>query len=326
MKKRLFSLLYDFGLVRLLRSAKKNYLTVLSLHRISNERDFFFDPIPPELFEELIKYLVRHYHVISFADLKVEKSFSKPPVILSFDDGYYDFYEHALPILTRYKIPSNHNIVNKCADSNCIIWTQRLNYIFNYCREKNIWSELKIDNNSYSLKDFGEDWFKFYISVFHSCLKMNMEDRINFLSEKESMFGIKPNYRMMNWSEISECLKNGVEIGCHTYSHDVLSTISSSQDLIREISLSKTEMEAKIGAPVDIIALPNGQGNEKVNDFVKSGGFNYLLYVDNKPNRLKDIGRDSNLKILKRVGLINESYKEMILRTELFHSKIKSYV
>ena len=104
LRENIFKLLYAFGVPSILRIGKSNQLTILSLHRVSPERDFFFDPIDPIVFRKLLKYVQKHYKVISFQeleDISIIKS-KKPLLILSFDDGYVDFYEYALPILTDF--------------------------------------------------------------------------------------------------------------------------------------------------------------------------------------------------------------------------------
>ena len=137
-----FGFFNAIGATGFCRAQKKNKITILNLHRISPERDFFFNPMTPSHFETLLKYVSKHYTVVTISglnELKVsDRTIDKPYLVISFDDGYYDFFEYALPLLVKYKLPCNHNIVNSCADKNEIIWTHRLNNIFNHAREKNI--------------------------------------------------------------------------------------------------------------------------------------------------------------------------------------------
>lgn len=60
---------------------------VLNLHRVSPERNPFWDPLDPQVFEELLVFLKRHFHVTTFSELASREA--KPALILSFDDGYY---------------------------------------------------------------------------------------------------------------------------------------------------------------------------------------------------------------------------------------------
>lgn len=322
----ILKLLYLAGAPKVLRLYKRNHLTILCLHQISDEEDYFFNPIKPLYFEQLIKYILKYYTVISFSELaEIKKPLAKPALILSFDDGYYDFYEHALPILDKYKLASNHNIVNECANTNSVIWTQRLNYIFNHCRENNIKLDFGIDD--LNAGEFGSDqhWMEYYLKVLKYLLQTPKPERIKLISEKERELSLAPKYKMMRWEEIVDCSKHKVEIGSHTYTHDILPTISDCETLEFELVKSKTEIEEHLKKPVNVIALPNGQGNKLIDDFIRQAGYKYLLYVNDGINKLPNIA-DNKLNTFERILLVNESPAEIILRTELFHSKIRKYV
>jgi len=324
-RENIFKLLYAFGVPSLLRFGKSNQLTILSLHRVSPERDFFFDPIDPIAFRKLLNYVKKHYHVISFQELddlsKVQTK--KPLLMLSFDDGYYDFYEYALPILSEYKFASNHNIVNECASLNSVIWTQRLNYIFNHAKDNGIDLSVDIEGVACKLSDFNNKWHSFYLMVFRFLLTVKKEDRNSFIDGLENKFSVKASYRMMNWEEIIDCSKNNVEIGSHTYSHDVISTIDDITLLEKEILISRNEISEKINLPVNVLALPNGQGSISVENFVRNSGFKFLLYANDITNSIDLTQKNKTFSTLNRINLLHENYPEMILRSELFHQKIR---
>ena len=324
MRDNVFKLLYALGVPSFLRLGKSKQITILSLHRISPERDLFFDPIDPIVFKQLLGYIKKHYEVISFNELPFRQNKSKKPLlILSFDDGYYDFYEYALPILRGYDLVSNHNIVNTCASFNTVIWTQRFNYLFSFAKNKNTDLVIEIEGDTYKISDFQNNWLIFNLEMFKRFLKLPEIVRIEKIDNLENKYSVKASYRMMNWDEIYDCSNNNVEIGSHTYSHNVLSTIEDKSVLLKEIHGSKKEIEEKIKKDVNVLALPNGQSSALVDTLVQESGFNYLLYVDDKTNLVKDSMNNSKFQVYNRINLLNENYAEMILRSELFHIKIR---
>ena len=329
MKKKIFHILNSTGLSSLLRLQKKGMLTVLSLHRISNETDFFWDPVKPADFEKLLQYLVIHYSIISFSDIqRIQPSTqnSKPYLILSFDDGYYDFYEHALPLLVKYKLPCNHNIVNECASSNMVIWTQKLNNLFTHCRNiNNTGITFGDDGLLLDYRNSGNNWMKFYLKTYHYLISLPLMQRLAIITEKERQLSVNTDVRMMNWQQIKECTQYKVEIGCHTYSHDVLSTIHDRDVLFHEIVEASRETGKQLEKPIEILALPNGQGNELVNEMAALAGLKHVLYVGDKINPLQKYTNGAGINDTYRVNLVQESMPEMILRAEMFHAKMRRY-
>ncbi len=330
LKRTVFRVFNTVGVTSLLRSRKKSKLTVLNLHRVSPEKDFFFRPLPPGQFELLLKYVSKHYTVTTFAEFEVDiasgKKSSKPYLILSFDDGYYDFIEYALPLLIKYDLPSNHNIVNTCVNNNEIIWTHRLNNVFNYAMERNIDKQWQMqDGTIFSLATSNNNWTQLYFPIFKILLNTPHKERLQWISEREKEFSTSVNCPMMNWDHVKECIKNKVEIGSHTYHHDVLSTISDYTDLLNEIKRSKEEIENNIKMPVNVLALPNGQSNKDIEKACAEAGIKDILLVDEKATQIKKIGANK-INLISRINIIEEDPAIMYLRTELFHSKLRKYV
>jgi peptidoglycan/xylan/chitin deacetylase (PgdA/CDA1 family) len=67
--------------------------------------------VSPDSFEEQVAFLAEHgFTGMTFSDLadafETGKALPKRPVVLTFDDGYADFANAALPILQRYDCPA----------------------------------------------------------------------------------------------------------------------------------------------------------------------------------------------------------------------------
>lgn len=326
MKNLILNSLHYLGVSSLLRSKKKNQLTVLSLHRISNERNSFWNPIKPETFDKLLEHVKQHYRVIGFNDLdSIEKDGEKPYLILSFDDGYYDFYEHALPLLIKHGLPCNHNIVNVCADSSQTIWTERLNIIFDHHFNNSIPFSVEFADGNISVSDYENSWMKFYLETFKRLLNIPFEDRETIIAKLESATGIDTSCKMMNWDEIKECASNKVEIGSHTYSHDSLGTISDHAELDKEILQSKVQIEEKLGNSISTLALPNGQTGSKAAAVISNSDYKFVLYVDESLNPLPLNQKNDPIQI-SRINLVDEPFPQMALRVERFHETMRKYV
>jgi peptidoglycan/xylan/chitin deacetylase (PgdA/CDA1 family) len=90
---------------------------VLTYHRV---RDDSIDPhisVTPRTFERQLCYLTNRYTLVSADTLLAPpdpvKNGRKPPVVLTFDDGYLDNYEQAFPLLKKYAAPATIFLVSR---------------------------------------------------------------------------------------------------------------------------------------------------------------------------------------------------------------------
>jgi peptidoglycan/xylan/chitin deacetylase (PgdA/CDA1 family) len=96
---------------RLDQLAARGATTILNLHRVAPEDGSGYRPLAPGLFDDLLGFLSRRFHFATIASLDEPAPRDRPRVILSFDDGYRDFFTHAMPILARHGVRVNHNLI-----------------------------------------------------------------------------------------------------------------------------------------------------------------------------------------------------------------------
>src|SRR5207245_3008733 len=102
---------------RLLRDiAAQRRLVVLNLHEVRPEPNPFWSPLPPALFDQLLGFVAPRFFVTTFARAG-ENDSGRPALILSFDDGYHDYLEYAVPLLRKHRLPSNQNVIASAARS-----------------------------------------------------------------------------------------------------------------------------------------------------------------------------------------------------------------
>ncbi len=86
--------------------------------------------VAPDIFEAQMKYLVQNgYNTISldtlYAALKDNVTLPPKPIILTFDDGYIDFYVNAFPILRQYDLHATSFIPTGLMDQGYYLhWSQ----------------------------------------------------------------------------------------------------------------------------------------------------------------------------------------------------------
>ncbi len=75
---------------------------IVMLHQVTPHAKASGMNMPPEKFEQLLKYLVKRNSTFCFVSELDEYQGQKNIVALSFDDGFLDNYQYAYPLLKKY--------------------------------------------------------------------------------------------------------------------------------------------------------------------------------------------------------------------------------
>lgn len=262
---------------------KNNKLVILNLHKISLEKNPFYPPLKPKLFDELLKYIIKYFNVITFEEIEEYKKSKKPNLILSFDDGYYDFLEYAVPIMKKYNIKANLNIIPKCMESGMPMWNIKLYDFLNSVSIKEI-NNLNIKGFSYKLKNNDyENKIKYGLALSKFLKNRPRIEREEIVKELfdfiETHYDIKYT-RMLNKKEVIEISKIH-EIGAHSYSHESMG-FESREFFEEDFYLCKNYFKNELKLPLNVYAFPNGSYKDYQIDFLKQFGIKHILLVENK--------------------------------------------
>lgn len=97
--------------------ARSQALAILNFHRVDDAEGSAGAAMKPALFDELVSWLKRRFAIVTFADLGLRNFGGRPPLILSFDDGYKDFIEVVVPIVEKHGLRVNQNLIPAALDS-----------------------------------------------------------------------------------------------------------------------------------------------------------------------------------------------------------------
>lgn len=79
----------------------------------------------------------------------------------------------------------------------------------------------------------------------------------------------------LNWPQIQEMAKNGMEIGSHTKSHKLLTCLSKKQ-IYEELYISKCNLEDKLGEKIISLSIPEGEYNKNILDIARKVGYQII--------------------------------------------------
>ena len=321
MRKYLFSVLTSIGIPAILKMMRirNKEITILMFHRVSDEIDPLWSPLPVAKFESLIRKLKKNTALIPLQEIfNIKKYPAKPLVAVSFDDGYRDFYENVLPILKKYQVPAHHNICPGLIDQKLLPWTQ----IVNIYLQNNAGSAIELpDGQPIKIEEPVNE--NFFLML---CGQLYSKD-VNKLTQWVKQLAMKiPAEKLdvlMSWEMIRECADSGVHIGSHSLTHQNLSRITNENKLASEITESKLRIKKETGNEPRIFAFPNGLYNTESMRMVKNTGYEIILLCDDLVSSFNNDYVENRSYIFPRINISRPQWKEEYLRSLGLHQRLK---
>lgn len=236
-------------------------IAILMYHRvIDSTYNFWKLNISPATFEKHIKYISENYKVLRLEeewDNLVDEN--RKYVVITFDDGYVDNYQYALPILEKYHVPATIFVSTDLIDTNEMYWWDELEKIF--IVDKYL-GEFVFNDVLYRIED-SADSERVCLTIRNRIKNMDPTERKRSLNALRSALGQGQAYttelRCVNTLELTEMATSPfIMIGGHTKSHLSMGSGHSVELLRSEMTESLNILEKKIGKKVEVFAYPFG--------------------------------------------------------------------
>jgi len=319
-----FITLYYLGIGYIIKSYnnKKNRIPILLFHRISDIKDNFWEPLPVKYFDKLIKFISKHYDIITIDYLLENKSKNlKNKCIITFDDGYKDFLENAYPILQKYNIKSTLFVTVNPVNTNSLIWTSELNKAIENTTKNTL--ELTFNNklNKYNISNTLQKQ-KVVFNLLQILKNISNKEQNKIISQiKTKLNYTKPdNINFLNWNDINK-LKTQVNIQSHSLTHSFMTTLTDNE-LDEELIMSKKILSDKTNTNIKYFSYPIGDYNNNVIEKTKKYYTSAFIVSDNLVEVNKLSNNNYKYKI-PRINITDKSVYEVFFRINGFHTFVK---
>lgn len=253
---------------------------ILTYHSVSDptkENEIYRSPdiaTSPALFARQMSYLREHYSVVPLAELvdclRSGRGFPAKAVAITFDDGYKDNHDVALPILKRFGFPATVFVTTDAIGDGWAFWPARVRAIL----LKSARSRFEVGGLGAIGLDGPEDRTTAIRRITRFLKRLGTSERRAALARLLEDSGLEgpaagADGWMMTWDEVRAMSAAGVEFGSHTRSHPILTTLGD-EEVVQEISDSRRRIEEEIGKPVLDLAYPNGSDAQNFDDRVSA--------------------------------------------------------
>ncbi len=246
------------------------WLSILTYHRFPTHdgADPFDDGVidaTVETFERQVACLKKNFNLVGIDELCAFARGGKlppNPAAITFDDGYLNAYEDALPILLRHDCKAIFFIATSFVTERRVYWWDRLAYVLRHCTRDAIHLDHPFSIHIDCRGDRNRSIHR-TLRIIKAC---SMKDRSFLLDAIERAADVPWTREMdrafadrllMTWDQVRALRKAGMDVQSHTRTHQPLQTLPPDV-LAEELEGSRSDLERELGEPVRALAYPVG--------------------------------------------------------------------
>lgn len=237
---------------------RRGSVIVLMGHRVLNDRDYLRTNSLPAMsvrartFERLVEHIAKSCEVVDLRTASPGTRSGRLRVAFTFDDGWEDNFETALPVAASRGIPLTIFICPGLMQRRAPFWPEQVVARYRALNPQASQAEMEalIEN------------LKAYSPVEREKYLLSLADSAES-SEAD---------RTLSWEQVHRMERAGVRFGSHTYSHEILTTIGDAE-VREEVRRSREEIERRLGGKCSIFAYPSGAWSPASRATLESEGY-----------------------------------------------------
>jgi peptidoglycan/xylan/chitin deacetylase (PgdA/CDA1 family) len=245
--------------------------------------------------------------VLTFGELADAQTDRRPTIILSFDDGYRDFVEYAMPILAQHGLRANQNVIAQSVETGQPPWMIRLVDALNAAPVSRL-RKLAIPGLQVPSDDYDELAKTIYGTQLTASLQvLTPEERTRRFEDLENLLADTEPDRftpMMSHRDVTE-VQSVHELGAHSYSHEAMARFSETE-FSRDVDRCQ-QLFTELSVPMKIFAFPYGSFRAEQVGVLHNRDVEHVLLVGERPSR---IGQG----VYTRITMYGDSSSELRMR------------
>ncbi len=228
------------------------------------ERNSSGKHIPASIFEAHLQEIRRAAAVVSMDEVRSAfvhgATLPKVCVAVTFDDGFYNNWSVATPLLVRYEIPATLYVATGFIDSGEPIWTDRLESLIIEGRDP-----LVLGSRTHQRETADQRRLALY-DVKRDLKSLAPEERDAWITSVEKRQGGGASghslYRFLTWSDLKAMQATGLwTLGGHTRDHVSLALVPR-EVAEHQVAASLSDLRSNLSLETRHFSYPEGQARD----------------------------------------------------------------
>ncbi|GAB4345549.1 MAG: polysaccharide deacetylase family protein [Gammaproteobacteria bacterium] len=294
---------FRLGILRwLMRTRLRGKTVVLMYHRVLPEtawEDSLSSDgiiVTPETFRQHLRWLKEELEVLDLGQFRIwlsgNKLLQRPGCLITFDDGWYDNYTHALPLLREANVPAVFFLATDYIGTTQTFWQEQLGQALWRLVQRTdndartFLTELQLNN----LADQPSDMQKpLIIHAVRKLKELDWKEIEDILQRAINLSGIvgPGEDRFMDWDQVRALQTYGMTICSHGTDHRLLPSLDNTQ-LNENLKGSRKQLCKELGTEIDGLAYPNGDYDNRVVDTAVAAGYRIAFTTESGPTSQGD--------------------------------------
>jgi len=276
--------LYSSGLLGLYHRVRNaDTLTVVMFHRVLDERDprwAVCDPdytLPVPVFEAALEVLQRHYNIVSLDQVRQARQGRALParaLLLTFDDGWADNADYALPVLRRAGLPAVMFVVAGAVGRRQPFFQEQL--VSAYRRGRLPLERLAAALGAPAGNGHGVPGLGVLRGLIDRLEQLGPSERMDALAEFDGCLddGLR---HMADEDELRALGLGGVALGLHGMTH---APITRAVDPGTELEGARLALESRLEGRAEVVpvmSFPYGEHDQALAERARAGGYELVF-------------------------------------------------
>lgn len=235
--------------------------------------------LTPDRFEAQLDWLQAHFRILPLSEVceRLASGRSLPPraCALSFDDGWRDNHDHALPALARHGLPATIFVVTRRVGTHGAFWPDEV------CRRL---ATLPVSEQRRLLAELGVSGRgraqprEVLLAELKQLDEATREQRLEQL-RRQTESPPDAGRELMDWDEIERVAASGIEIESHGATHAILTGLSN-EAVAEELASSRSALlEHGLGGH-GLLAYPSGAFDARVQRAAREAGYRAAVTIE----------------------------------------------